>query len=128
MDEIFKLEKEILDCVRSSLSGTCPVSKSDIEGNSVFDKLLIVFRNYFERPSTNMLELRKKTKRQKGLIFEIFCKMYLKARGYDDVWLLNEIPQEIKEYLQLPNNDMGIDLVARIKIPNRKNLKVGEPG
>jgi predicted helicase len=32
-----------------------------------------------------------------------------------NVWLLNETPFDIREYLNLPDNDEGIDLIAQTK-------------
>jgi superfamily II DNA or RNA helicase len=32
---------------------------------------------------------------------------------YDEVWLLNEVPTSVFEYLGLPSHDLGIDLIAK---------------
>ncbi len=105
------VEKQIKDCVYSALS------RSSV---NVFHTLNDLFKTHFEKSSTSMVELRRKTTKEKGLFFEIFCKMYLEMRGYDDVWLLNEVPSEIIKYLNMETYDVGIDLVARFKIPNKE--------
>ena len=108
-----QLENEIKQCIRKA------VSKSN---SSVFECLTDVFKTYFERPSHTIAEIKTKTTKQKGLIFEIFCKMYLLARGYHDVWLLSEIPEEVRKYLNMVSFDIGIDLVARIKTPKKSDI------
>jgi len=104
------LEKEIKTCIRSA------ISKSNVD---VFESLCDVFRTHFEKPSSSIMEMRKKTTKQKGLIFEVFCKMYLRSRGYG-VWMLSEVPEEVLK-LGLKRFDMGIDLIATVK-----NKKTGE--
>jgi hypothetical protein len=105
------VEKQIKDCVYSALSRS---------GVNVFHTLNDLFKTHFEKSSTSMVELRRKTTKEKGLFFEIFCKMYLEMRGYDDVWLLNEVPGDVIKYLNMETYDVGIDLVARFKIPNKE--------
>jgi hypothetical protein len=48
----------------------------------------------------------------RGDIFEEFCVLYLKTMGYE-VWLLDDLPVEIRELLQLPKQDMGIDIIVK---------------
>lgn len=53
-------------------------------------------------------------------LFELFAKYYFLCcpnlkNDYQDVWLYNEIPNNIKESLNLPNQDYGIDLLLRGK-------------
>ncbi len=60
------------------------------------------------------------TNKEKGNIFEFITKYYLIINPiyktkFKEVWLLNEVPIKIKEYLNLPNNDEGIDLIAQTK-------------
>jgi predicted helicase len=59
-------------------------------------------------------------KKDKGNIFEVLSKYYLLLNPIyqtklKDVWLLSEVPSDIKEYLNLPDNDEGIDLIAQTK-------------
>jgi len=48
----------------------------------------------------------------KGRMWEEFCKRYLLAEGFEQVWLLSELPSEIRESLDLGVKDMGIDIVV----------------
>ena len=62
-----------------------------------------------------LLELPKK---QKGDTFELLTKLYSKIYNplktkYDEVWLLSEVPQKVLEFLDLPSQDLGIDLIAK---------------
>src|SRR5690242_13095667 len=42
----------------------------------------------------------------KGDIFELFCQRYLLTiRGYDRVWLLKELSDDLKKQLKLPMGD-----------------------
>lgn len=66
---IVEIEKEIKSCILSALN------KSD--GLSVFDRLCDVFKNHFEKPAHNITEIKKRTTKSKGDIFEVFCMMYL---------------------------------------------------
>ncbi len=106
-NDLSEYKKQITSCIRQALS------KSD---ENIFQSLCDVFRTHFEKASHSITEIKKKTTKQKGLIFEVFCKMFLTERGYDDVWMLNEIPDDILSYLNMVRFDIGIDLVARIKI------------
>ena len=55
--------------------------------------------------------------RQKGDAFELLTKCYFKIKPqynhYDDVWLLDEVPQKELDYLKIPSQDLGIDLIAK---------------
>lgn len=64
--------------------------------------------------------LNNSTKKEKGDIFELLTKYYLLINPIyktklKEVWLLNEVPTEIKNYINLPDNDEGIDLIAQTK-------------
>ena len=53
----------------------------------------------------------------KGDIFEIVTKEYLRtdpvySTKLREVWLLNEVPLKVREFLKLPNTDQGIDIIA----------------
>jgi len=105
MSQYDQQKKEIIGCIKSA------VARSN---QNVFDALCDVFMTYFEKPSGSMVELRKATTKRKGLLFEVFCMMYLQAKGYE-VWMLKECPKEILEQQGLKSFDMGIDLIARFK-------------
>lgn len=59
-------------------------------------------------------------KKEKGDIFELITKYFLLIdpvyqTKLKNVWLLNEIPNNIKTNLNLPDSDEGIDLIAQTK-------------
>jgi predicted helicase len=52
-------------------------------------------------------------KKIRGDIFEEFCVLYLKyVRGYDQVWRLEDVPDDILGGLSLKRQDMGIDIIC----------------
>lgn len=104
VDSIEVQKKEILQCIQRAV------------GNSqmcVFDALDQAFHDYFHRSCSNMLTLRKRNAKNKGALFEVFCKCYLEKKGYT-CWLLEECPVEIREKCGLGKQDVGIDLIARV--------------
>ena len=53
--------------------------------------------------------------KHKGDVFELFCQRYLLIiMEYEQVWLLRELTDELKQQLRLPkcHQDYGIDMVA----------------
>lgn len=53
-----------------------------------------------------------------GKVFEVFAKYYFqtepkKTELYENVWLYDDVPLEIKEQLRLPSVDHGIDLLLQ---------------
>lgn len=94
--------EEIKSSIRTSLSSS---------GN-VFSNLLDRFKVYYERPCGNISELKRRSTKGKGDIFEVFSVLYLQALGYE-AWLLKDLPQELLEELSLKRFDVGIDIVAR---------------
>ncbi len=43
----------------------------------------------------------------------MFSKMYLlRIYGCNQAWLIRELPEDVREYLGLPKNDFGIDIIA----------------
>jgi len=67
------------------------------------------FRSYVEElPNTKSM----------GDAFEHLTKLYFQINPlyrskYEEVWLLDEIPSKDLEYLDLPRQDLGIDLIAK---------------
>ena len=55
--------------------------------------------------------------KEKGNSFELLTKLYFKINPvysfYDEVWLFDEVPSKELEYLGLPSQDLGIDLIAK---------------
>lgn len=58
-----------------------------------------------------------------GLVFEVFCKYWLLSyqNEFEQVYLYNEVPHELKKKLRLPDVDHGIDLIA---IQNNKSVGI----
>lgn len=96
--------KQIVTSIKSCLN------KSDL---NVFSELDSVFRNYFERSVNSITEMRKRSEKNKGLMFEVFCKLWLKYKGYE-AFLLSECSKELLDELGLAKQDVGIDIIAKI--------------
>lgn len=74
---------------------------------------------------TNWIELKKFIDSeiittQKGNLFEYITKYYLLIEPiyqtkFKNIWLLKEVPNDVKKYLNLPDNDEGIDLITQTK-------------
>lgn len=62
-------------------------------------------------------QLESFNKKEKGNAFELLTKFYFKINPiysfYDEVWLFDEVPSKELEYLGLPPQDLGIDLIAK---------------
>ncbi len=106
-------EKQITGYISSILSSR----KSTDALATIFDKFIELCQKHYDKPATNMIELRnKRNKKERGDIFECFCVYYMKYVYFDDtscnVWLLADIPDEIRERLNLQKNDCGIDIIA----------------
>jgi len=80
-----------------------------------FDAFIVECQKWYEKPAHTLVELRgRDNKKLRGDIFEVFCVLYLsKLRGYDNVWRLEDVPEEILVKLSLKRRDMGIDLIAQ---------------
>jgi hypothetical protein len=52
-------------------------------------------------------------KKIRGDIFEEFSVLYLRAAGYENVWRLEDVPEDILTSLSLKRTDMGIDIVCQ---------------
>ncbi|MCZ6660061.1 MAG: hypothetical protein O6916_01380, partial [bacterium] len=65
-------------------------------------------------------QLQALTDKQKGDCFEALTKHFLQlhpnyATKLKDVWLLREVPVRVREHLNLPGPDEGIDLIVETK-------------
>tara|TARA_Y100000389_G_scaffold205076_1_gene262770 strand:+ start:7411 stop:8046 length:636 start_codon:yes stop_codon:yes gene_type:complete len=88
------------------------------DNKNTFDILENHISDLNDKPCNNLYELRQKqnNKKQKGDLFEEFCKIYLtKINKYTNVWLLKEVPENILNNLCLKRLDMGIDLICQNK-------------
>ena len=78
-----------------------------------FDEFIKECQAWYSKPAHTFTEMRvRSNKKIRGDIFEEFCVLYLKhVKGYDTVWLLHDVPDEILEKLSLKRRDMGIDII-----------------
>jgi predicted helicase len=60
----------------------------------------------------SLIEDETRTTKQKGDLFEVLCKHYLVYKKFKQVWVLNELPDDIRQKLKLRKQDLGIDLIA----------------
>jgi predicted helicase len=95
------------------------------EENQILKEQLIGVDNWpdlkvrLEKYNTSQSETTSK-KTIAGKIFEIFAKAYFiiepeQNQLYENVWLYDEVPLTIKEKLNLPQRDFGIDLLLQDK-------------
>jgi len=91
------------------------ISKNIDTNDSKFDILMKNIESYVEGVSaSNMAELKEKTKKKKGDLFESFCFLYLhKILEHDSVWFYKDFPVELKSQFHLTKNDYGIDLISK---------------
>lgn len=101
-----EIEEEIKRYIRYSLS-------SFSINDNIFDKIIERIEAYYDKPCTNMLQLRKCTKQESGNMQEQFCVMYLRAKGYGECWLLGDTSEEILKELNLTRKDYGIDIIVK---------------
>lgn len=83
---------------------------------NLFDEFISECQKWYESPAHTLNEMRNRdNKKIRGDIFEAFCVLYLKyAKGFQNVWLLKEVPPEILEKLTMKRQDMGIDIVVEM--------------
>ena len=83
-------------------------------GDNLFDQFLVECQKFYDQPAHTFTEMRvRDNKKIRGDIFEEFCVLYLKyVRGYDRVWRLEDVPDEILGGLSLKRQDMGIDIIC----------------
>lgn len=81
-----------------------------------FDEFIKECQAWYSKPAHTFTEMRTRAnKKIRGDIFEEFCVLYLKEiKGYESVWRLEDIPEEILQSLSMKRKDMGIDLVVSI--------------
>lgn len=83
--------------------------------NISFSKFCEYCSDFSQTPVHSMRELKLQIPKNKntGNIFEYFCKLYLQqVLQYDKVWLLCEVPDDIRKKLSIGTKDMGIDIIA----------------
>jgi hypothetical protein len=82
---------------------------------NLFDEFIKECQRWYSQPAHTFTEMRTRdNKKIRGDIFEDFCALYLKeVRGYQDVWLLEDLPDDLLAQLSLKRRDMGIDIIVR---------------
>lgn len=82
---------------------------------NLFDEFIQECQRWYSQPAHTLQEMRTRdNKKVRGDIFEDFCVLYLKeVKGYQDVWLLEDVPEDILIKLSLKRRDMGIDIIVR---------------
>jgi len=78
-----------------------------------FDTFIEECKRWYSKPAHSLTELRSRdNKKIRGDIFEEFCVLFLKMKGYKQVWRLQDVPEEILTKLSLKRRDMGIDIIC----------------
>jgi hypothetical protein len=82
---------------------------------NLFDEFIKGCQVWYSQPAHTLQEMRTRdNKKIRGDIFEDFCVLYLKeVKGYQEVWLLEDIPDEYLNQLSLKRRDMGIDIIVK---------------
>ena len=83
--------------------------------SNLFDEFIKECQAWYSQPAHSLQEMRTRdSKKIRGDIFEEFCCLYLKeVKGFQDVWLLSDLPEDLLEKLSLKRRDMGIDIIVR---------------
>jgi predicted helicase len=81
---------------------------------NLFDAFLVECQKWYEQPAHTFTEMRvRDNKKVRGDVFEEFCVLYLKhVRKFENVWRLENVPDELLIKLSLKRPDVGIDIIA----------------
>ena len=81
---------------------------------NLFDEFIGECQKTFDKPAHTIFELRNRhNKKIKGDKFEVFCVSYLyDVYGLENVWRLEDVPDEILIKLNMKRRDMGIDIIG----------------
>lgn len=82
---------------------------------NLFDEFIQECQRWYSQPAHTLQEMRTRdSKKIRGDIFEDFCVLYLKeVKGFQEVWLLEDLPEENLVQLSLKRRDMGIDIIVK---------------
>ena len=82
---------------------------------NLFDEFINECAKWYEKPAHSFTEMRNRAnKKIRGDIFENFCVLYLQhIKKYEQVWRLEDVPDEVLVELALKRRDMGIDLIVK---------------
>ena len=110
LDELLKYAQTEFDRSTSSRISTLDTPQS------IFEVFFKKCQQYHQSSVQSLQELRTvRSTKAKGDLFELFCQRYLMTiKGYEKVWLLKELSDDLKKQLKLPmgDKDYGIDLVC----------------
>lgn len=83
-------------------------------GSTLFDEFVKECQKWYEQPAHSFTEMRTRdNKKIRGDIFEEFSVLYLKhVLKYNQVWRLEDVPDDVLGGLGLKRQDMGIDIVC----------------
>ncbi len=94
-------------------------SLTEVNNDNMFDRVIGKFQSHYNRSVHSLTEMRNRdSTKVKGDIFEHFCWLYLthcyscRQERLTHVWLLNDLPTEIHQKLNLGRQDLGIDLIG----------------
>lgn len=83
---------------------------------NLFSEFMKTCEEYRTKAAHTIAEIRARNnnnKKVRGDLFEEFCALYLKhVKGYETVWLLENVPNDILYSLSMKRQDMGIDIVV----------------
>ena len=82
---------------------------------NLFDEFINECTKWYSQPAHTLTEMRTRdNKKIRGDIFEDFCVLYLKfIKKYQEVWRLEDVPDEVLSLLALKRRDMGIDIIVK---------------
>jgi hypothetical protein len=108
------MEEELYKIYLKSNTVVNEGSLSTKKSNNLFDEFISECQKTFDKPAHTMLELRNRhNKKIKGDKFEVFCVYYLyDIYGLDNVWRLEDVPEEVLTKLGMKRRDMGIDIIG----------------
>lgn len=99
MDSLYKILHRLISTTNST--------------NVLFDELVRLCLEHHDEPVHSLHEMRtKRSTKVKGDLFEAFCVLYLRYKGYQ-VWLLKDVTDDILIQVGLGRRDVGIDLIAK---------------
>jgi len=81
--------------------------------SNLFAEFISECQKWYENPAHTLSEMRmRENKKLRGDMFEEFSLLYLKyVKGYKNVWLLKDVPDDVLGKLTMIRKDMGIDLI-----------------
>ena len=90
------------------------ISKNIKNGVKMEEAILKICNSYYENPVHNMEDMKLRNKKIKGDILEYFTQLYLlHIYKLKNVWLLKDLPEDIRNNLKLTKKDYGIDLIGQ---------------